>query len=389
MYNESLVFSFYLIRNSNNSLWKFKYTQYFRKLDLRKQLLVGFFILLLIPFSNFDAFGQSEFDSAEIGLDMPTITMTPSSGQPGTEVEIVVSNMPAAPDNIDPRIEFFVYLPFVSAIGSNVPHNCGGESCFALYSFEEVGEDKFPPKTISFTLFSTTNPVPVVEAGLMESVCDLKINGNTIERYSKTCIDKDQPIGEYEIKFGWGIQRTDVYDIRETKTFTVTEKEVVPQTIQQDEDEMVISQFQEGLISEKEFEERLFELGYDPEEIRQAKSIIGKLEHQEGFQAPLKKPVRVQGTEYDLSYAISGGVIKQITPDTESQSLIVDIDSVSNGTLSIKLPREVIDSKFRTSKNNNRNYSHNQNQNGYCPKFRYNKSSNNFNFFCSVWILYC
>jgi len=304
-------------------------------------------ILLLIPISNFsNIYGQSEFDSETMGLQMPNITMSPISGPPGTEVEIKVTDMPSAPDDLDPRVEFFVYLPFVSAIGSNVPNNCAGESCFALYSFEEVGKNKFAPKTITFTLFSSTNPKPVVEAGWMESVCDLKINGQTIERYGKACIDLDQPVGDYDLKFGWGIELSDNYDIRKTLTFTVIEKEFVPEQRQQDEDEFVIEQFEQGLISESEFKERLAELGYDAEEIRQAQALIGKLDHQEGFQTPLKGPINVQGTDYELTYAISGGVINQVFPDTEAKSLIVEIDSISNGTLAIKLPREVLDAKF-------------------------------------------
>lgn len=303
--------------------------------------------LLLIPFSTmYEAFAQESFDSSSMGLGMPKITLAPNSGSPGTEIEISVSNMPAAPTGIDPRIEFFVYLPFVSALGGNVPNNCGGESCFPLYSFEEVGAGKFAPKKITFTLFSTTNPKPIVEAGWTESVCDLKINGNTIERYGKACIDNDQPIGDYEIKFGWGIQRSDLYDIRESLNFTVLEKELIPEESKQDQDELVIDQYDKGLISEKEFEKRLSELGYDSEEIRQAKALIGKLEHQKGFQAPLKGPINVQGTEYSVTYGISGGVVSQVIPDTEAQSLIIQIDSVTNGTLLMKLPREVIDSKF-------------------------------------------
>jgi predicted secreted protein with PEFG-CTERM motif len=304
-------------------------------------------ILLLIPISSFsNIYGQSEFDTEAMGLQMPTITMSPTSGPPGTEVEISITDMPSAPDGLDPRIEFFVYLPFVSAIGSNVPSKCAGQSCFALYSFEEVGENKFAPKTITFTLFSSTNPKPVVESGWMESVCDLKINGKTTERYGKACIDLDQPMGDYEIKFGWGIEISDLYDVRKNLNFTVTEKEFVTEQRQQDEDEFVIEQFEEGLISEFEFKERLAELGYDPEEIRQAQSLIGKLEHQEGFQAPLKEPIKVQGSDLELTYAISGGLINQVIPDPESKSLIVHIDSISNGTLAIKLPREVIDAKF-------------------------------------------
>ncbi len=277
---------------------------------------------------------------------MPTITMNPTSGQPGTEVEIKVTNLSAVPENIDPRIEFFIYMPFLSAIGSNVPQNCAGDSCFALYSFDEVGEGKFAPKTITFTLFSTTNPKPVLEAGGWKSICDIKINGQIAVRFSNTCIDKDQPLGDYEIKFGWGIQTSELYDVRKTLTFTVTEKEMIPEEKLQDDEELLIEQFLEGLISESEFDERLAELGYDPEEARQVKALIGKLEHQEGYQAPLKEPVEVQGTDFKLTYAISGGKIIQVIPDLDEKSLMVEIESISNGTLVIKLPREVIDAKF-------------------------------------------
>jgi len=309
--------------------------------------MVSFLILLLVPFSTFgSASAQKEFDSSSMGLRMPDITISSTSGQPGSQIEISVSNMPAVPKGIDPRIEFFVYLPFVSELGGNVPYNCGGESCLPLYSFEEVGSGKFAPKKITFTLFSTTNPKPTVQAGWTESVCDLKINGITVERYGKACIDNDQPVGDYEIKFGWGIQRSELYDIRKTLDFTVIEKDSVTESRQQDEDEMVIDQFDKGLISEAEFEKKLADLGYDPEEIRQAKALIGKLEHQIGIQTPLKGLVEIQGTEYGLSYGISGGTVTQVVPDPEAQSLIIQLRSVSNGTLTVKLPREIIDSKF-------------------------------------------
>ncbi len=304
-------------------------------------------IFLLVPISNFsNIYGQTEFDSEALGLQMPTITMNPTSGQPGTEVEIKVTNLSAVPENIDPRIEFFIYMPFLSAIGGNVPQNCAGDSCFALYSFNEVGEGKFAPKTITFTLFSTTNPKPVLEEGAWKSICDIKINGQIAERFSNICIDQDQPLGDYEIKFGWGIQTSELYDVRKTLTFTVTEKEMIPEEKLQDNEEVLIEQFLEGLISESEFDERLAELGYDPEEARKVKALIGKLEHQEGYQTPLKGPIKIQGTDIELTYAIAGGMINQVIPDIEAQSLMVQIDSISNGTLVIKLPREAIDAKF-------------------------------------------
>lgn len=317
-----------------------------KKSQLLKKSAVALMVLLLIPLSNFAVHGQSEFDTIAMGLDMPNIEMTPTTGQPGTEIEIKVTNMPSIPEGIDPRIEFFVYLPFVSAIGHNVPLTCDGKSCFALYSFDEISNKKLPPKTISLTLFSTTNPVPVTQAGLRESICDLKINGQTIERYSETCTDIDQPVGDYEIKFGWGIQQSKLYDVRETLIFTVTEKESITEETPQDKDELAMSQYEEGVISESEFEQILRDLGYDDEEIRQSKALIGKLEHQVGFKTPLKGPIPVQGTDHELTYSITGGVITQVSPDIESKSLIINIDSLSNGTLFIQLPRDVIDAKF-------------------------------------------
>ena len=303
-------------------------------------------VLSLIPFSSLNAFAQTEFDSKELGLPMPMITMNPTSGGPGTEVEISVTGMPSIPEDIDPRIEFFIYMPFLESIGGNVPQTCGGDYCFALYSFDDVGANKFAPKTISFTLFSTTNPKPTVEAGGWNSVCDLKINGVTTERYGNTCIDLDQPLGDYEIKFGWGIQASELYDIREALIFTVTEKEFVEEERELDEDELAMQQYEEGLISESEFEKRLAELGYDAQKIRQAKALIGKLEHQVGFKTPLKGPIAVQGTDYEVTYTITGGVLTQVSPDQEAGSLIINVDSLSNGTLFIQLPRDVIDAKF-------------------------------------------
>ena len=311
------------------------------------KLIFGLIFLTLIPLTIvFDVYGQSEFDTTQMGMPLPSITLTPTTGGPGTEVEILVSGMPTIPKNTDPRMEFLIYIPFFESIGGNVPQTCKGESCFALYSFDEVKENKFPPKKLTFTLFSTTNPKPTVEGGGFNSVCDLKINGVTKERYGNACIDFDQPLGNYEIKFGWGIQSSKLYDVRETLVFTVTEKEFVEEEKELDEDELAMVQYEEGSISESQFEQKLRDLGYDDQKIRQAKALIGKLEHQQGFQTPLKGPISIQGTDLDLSYSITGAVLTQVSPDPEAQSLILNIDSLSNGTLFVQLPREVIDAKF-------------------------------------------
>ncbi|HXG14322.1 MAG TPA: CFI-box-CTERM domain-containing protein [Candidatus Nitrosotenuis sp.] len=241
------------------------------------------------------SFAQSDFDSYDMGFGMPDITVKPLAGPPGSKVEIMVTNMPSPPKGQDPRIEFFVYLPFVTALGSNVANNCAGEVCFPLYSFEEINEDKVAAKTITFTLFSTQNPKPTLQSGQWESVCDLKVNGKTIARYGTVCNEKDQPLGEYEIKFAWGIQRSDLYDIRKTITFTVTEAPEKPEQEFQNPDDIVFEQYKNGEITEEEFEKKLSEFGYDAEEIRQAKALLGKLPHQQGSYSPEQKATIEEG----------------------------------------------------------------------------------------------
>ncbi len=208
-------------------------------------------VLLISPTSSF---AQEKFDSAQLGFGMPDIVITPTSGPAGTEIEIKVKNMPPPPKGNDPRIEFFMYLPFVTALGDdNVKNNCDGEHCIPLYSFEEINADKVAPKTITFSLFSDQNPKPTLQNGLMESVCDVKINGQTVERYSTVCIDKNQPLGNYEIKFAWGIQRSNLFDIKKTITFTVTESVTAQSEKLQNPDDIIFDQYKNGEITEEEF----------------------------------------------------------------------------------------------------------------------------------------
>ena len=143
---------------------------------------------------------------------------------------------------------------------------------FPVYSFEEIADDKLAPKTIKFSLFRTDNPKATIQDGLQESVCDVRVNEKTIERYGTVCHDKDQPIGDYEIKFAWGIQSSDKFDIRKTVIFTVTEKGTEIVEAQQNQEEMILQQYENGDITEEEFEAALRDLGYDDEGIRKAKA---------------------------------------------------------------------------------------------------------------------
>jgi predicted secreted protein with PEFG-CTERM motif len=52
-----------------------------------------------------------------------------------------------------------------------------------------------------------------------------------------------------------------------------------------------------------------------------------------------------EGQTLPIEYIITGGSVENMTIHGENQTLGVTINSMSNGTLSLRLPREVIDSK--------------------------------------------
>ncbi len=260
------------------------------------KLVLVLSVVSILSINFADSFAQ-EFDSESLGFEMPDISVSPVSGPPGTEITITIKNMHPTPQGQDPRIEFFAYVPFVTALGDNVANNCNGEHCFPVYSFEEIADDKLAPKTIKFSLFSTDNPKATIQGGFQESVCDVRVNEKTIERYGTVCHDKDQPVGDYEIKFAWGIQGSDKFDIRKTVTFTVTEKGTEIVQAQQSQEEMILQQYEDGDITEEEFEAALRDLGYDDEGIRKAKALLGRLPHQQGSYAPEQKEAIIEGIE--------------------------------------------------------------------------------------------
>ena len=51
-----------------------------------------------------------------------------------------------------------------------------------------------------------------------------------------------------------------------------------------------------------------------------------------------------EGT-FDVEYSITGGTVKDMVIDFEGLSLIVSIDSTSDGTITLKIPRELMDAK--------------------------------------------
>ena len=60
---------------------------------------------------------------------------------------------------------------------------------------------------------------------------------------------------------------------------------------------------------------------------------------------PSGKTIKVQGTDFSVRYSITGGKVLGITADVEGTALIIDIETTSDGVLTITLPRALIDAK--------------------------------------------
>jgi hypothetical protein len=56
--------------------------------------------------------------------------------------------------------------------------------------------------------------------------------------------------------------------------------------------------------------------------------------------------INVEDTNFHLSYSITGGKVLGIQTDTTAKSLIIPMDTTSNGFLTLTLPRQLIDSKM-------------------------------------------
>ena len=240
----------------------------------------------MIPVSSWATYDASH-------LREPEITMTPTSGPPGTKVTITVSNFPDTSDEPYPYPDFYVYLPFSNAIGtSNVPSSCGKDMCFPIYTYEDAQRKNFADKTITFTLFSLSNPKPVYLDGLLHSVCDIIVNSKVQQSFADICNSKSQPTGDYEIKFAWvaKTQPDEPYIIK-TTTFTVTEGAPPQEPTGLRLDQTLMDLYKDGVISEQTFENELKGLGYTDDEIHKAKAVLGKLPHQQGAQTDQEESI--------------------------------------------------------------------------------------------------
>jgi len=62
--------------------------------------------------------------------------------------------------------------------------------------------------------------------------------------------------------------------------------------------------------------------------------------------APTGRTFAVEGSDELITYSIKGGRVLSIIPDIDAKSLIIELETTSDGELTITLPRGIIDSKF-------------------------------------------
>ena len=260
---------------------------------MRKSLWLAFIAILLLPILN-QVGAATDLNQ----LRVPEITMSPTSGPPGTKITITVSKLPDVTNEPYPYPDFYIYLPFSKEFGETLPSHCHGVDCYPIYTFEDSQRKNFADRTITFSLFSVNNPKPVYINGVQTTVCDVKINDKTVENFLSLCNTKSQKQGVYDIKFAWVPKGNpeQAYFVK-TLSFTVTEEVPVTEQPVERPSDQAIKLYQQGLISEAEFDKRLRDIGWSDEQIRQAEAVIGKLPHQLGGAAPEQKESIEQGIQ--------------------------------------------------------------------------------------------
>lgn len=269
-------------------------------------------------------------------IGSPVVTISPASGPPGTKITITVTNIPDISKESYPYTDLYLYLPFSQSFGTTVQSQCGGEDCFPIYTYDDALNHDAADRTITFTIFSTSNPSPVYLNGFENSVCDVIVNSKTVERYSTLCNTKDQPTGTYEIKLAWGLENypQQSYTVK-TVQFTVTPGSPLPPPQAADNGNSIITAYQNGQISEQQFETELRVLGWNDEQIRQALAIIGKLPHQTGAPVPDEMQQIQQGVEKAAAQSTQQSTIQnasitdQSTPQSTEQTIIATGQNVS------------------------------------------------------------
>lgn len=224
-------------------------------------------------------------------LGSPDVTISPPiSGAPGTKITITISHIPDISKASYPYPDLYIYLPFSQPFGTSLSSHCEGQDCFPVYTYNDAANQNFSNRTITFSLPSTSNPAPVFLNGMENTVCDVILNGKTIERFSTLCNTKVEPLGLYQIKLAWILESNleQRYTVK-TIPFIVTSQTVSPSSPIADNGNTLLREYQDGTISQAQFYTQLKSRGWTDEQIRQALAVIGKLPHQMGISGPDSK----------------------------------------------------------------------------------------------------
>ena len=240
---------------------------------------------IIIPISNV------VWATTDLGtLGSPDVTITPNSGPAGTKITVTISNIPDISKTSYPYPDLYIFLPFTQPFGTTLSSHCGGEDCFPVYTHDNALNHDFADRTIIFSLPDTSNPKPIFLNGLENTICDVVVNGKTIERFSTLCNTKVEPQGIYQIKIAWMLE-SDLEQSYTVKTipFIVTAKVSSSSSPIADNGDTLLKKYQNGTISQAQFYAQLKSRGWTDEQIRQALAVIGKLPHQMGIEGPDNK----------------------------------------------------------------------------------------------------
>ena len=265
---------------------------------------------IIIPISN------AVWATTDLGtLGNPDVTISPNSGPPGTKITVTISHIPDISKTSYPYPDLYIFLPFTQPFGTTLSSHCGGEDCFPVYTHDNALNHDFADRAITFSLPDTSNPKPVFLNGLENTICDVVVNGKTIERFSTLCNAKVEPQGIYQIKIAWLLE-SDLEQNYTVKTipFIVTSKVSSSSNPIADNGDTLLKKYQNGTISQAQFYTQLKSRGWTDEQIRQALAVIGKLPNQMGIEGPDNKLSFSQVNSTAENNASSVANIVKITP---------------------------------------------------------------------------
>ncbi len=267
-------------------------------------------------------------------LGTPDVTISPSTGPPGTIITVTVSHLPNISKEAYPYPDLYIYLPFSQPFGVTVPSHCDGQDCFPIYTHDNALKKDFADRTITFSLFSTNNPKPVFLNGYENSICDVVVNNMIAQRYSTLCNMKDEPVGTYQIKLVWALETNleQSYTVK-TVQFTVTPGSSSSPPQVAENGNSVIKEYQNGTITGAEFVSKLKALGWNDEQIRQALAVIGKLPHQMGSMGPDNTQAVLQQVNGSTQYKMekpSSPTVENNTQQSAEPITVLTLPSANN-----------------------------------------------------------